>query len=135
MSGKRTILLATSRLKDLQSFARALEERRETALVIVGTADAAFQAAERKRPALAVIDRHVNGADATAIARRLLKLNAFIHTAILSDLSEAAFHEASEGLGVLMKLPMKPGAGDAELLMAKLDEMTPARKPPRQNCF
>jgi CheY-like chemotaxis protein len=126
MSRERTILLATSRPEDLQAFASAIEGREKHALILADTAEAALEAAKRRKPDLVVLDRQVNGADAMTIARLLLEVNAFIHTALLSDLPEADFHEASEGLGVLMKLPMTPSAGDAELLLARLDEIAPA---------
>jgi len=50
----------------------------------------------------------------------LMEANPFLHTAVMTDLAPEAFHEASEGLGVLCALPTGPGPEDAEALIGKL---------------
>jgi len=39
---------------------------------------------------------------------------------VVTPLSEEEFHEASEGLGVLGRLPVEPGASDAAELLRRL---------------
>ncbi len=51
----------------------------------------------------------------------LMEVNPFLNTAMLTDLSPDVFHEESEGLGVLMALPLLPGEADLHEL---LDRMT-----------
>jgi hypothetical protein len=43
-----------------------------------------------------------------------------INCAAISSLSHKDFHEASEGLGVLMQLPESPGRDDAAKLLEHL---------------
>lgn len=51
----------------------------------------------------------------------LMEVNPFLNTAMLTDLSPEGFHEESEGLGVLMALPLLPSETDLQEL---LDRMT-----------
>lgn len=53
----------------------------------------------------------------------ILMLDANVHTAVVSAMTEDAFHEAMEGLGILMSLPSSPTAADAERLLAALARM------------
>jgi hypothetical protein len=52
----------------------------------------------------------MNGLEAV---RELMKTNALLNTALVSGLSPEDFHEASEGLGVLVQLPESPGEKEA----------------------
>ena len=47
-------------------------------------------------------------------------VNAMVNTAVVSPLSDEEFHEASEGLGILGRLPNEPGMNDAGELLRKL---------------
>lgn len=120
MSTQQIILLVTTRPKALEAFAEALRVDGEVTLIFLESAREAVETAVRVVPAMAVIDQDVGGLAGLDVARRLLLVNAFIHTAILSDMDSEAFHELSEGLGVLAHLPMQPGAKDAGELLAKL---------------
>ena len=46
--------------------------------------------------------------DPLRLINELLQKDAFINTVAVSGDSEADFHEKSEGLGVLLKLPVRP---------------------------
>jgi hypothetical protein len=52
-----------------------------------------------------------------------MTVNAFIQTAVVSRLSHDAFHEASEGLGVLAQLPPAPGRDDARRILEMLRQL------------
>ena len=47
-------------------------------------------------------------------------VNAMVNTAVVSPLSDEEFHEASEGLGILGRLPDHPGMSDSGELLHKL---------------
>lgn len=47
-------------------------------------------------------------------------INAMVNTAVVSPLSDEEFHEASEGLGILVRLPLEPGADEACELLRRL---------------
>ena len=48
-----------------------------------------------------------------SLVQKLLTVNALVNTAVVSPLSDEEFHEASEGLGILGRLPEEPGIGEA----------------------
>jgi hypothetical protein len=55
--------------------------------------------------------------------KKLLSINPMINCAAVSLLSPEEFHEASEGLGVLMQLPVSPGKQDAQNLLQRLNDL------------
>jgi DNA-binding response OmpR family regulator len=125
MSNRQIMLLVTSRATLLESFAQALRSDHNVELITIDSAEAAVEAAVRLVPVMAIIDQELPGGDALEIVQRMLSINAFIHTAVLTDMDEALFHERSEGLGILAGLPLVPDSGDAEGLLVKLREMVP----------
>ena len=125
MGNPQIIILVTSRLDQLASFEKALRSDPNVELITIGTAEEAIDAAVRLVPVMAIVDQRVPGGEALEIVQRLLSVNAFIHTAVLTDMDEALFHERSEGLGVLAGLPLRPDEKDAADLLAKLREMAP----------
>ena len=54
------------------------------------------------------------------LVQKLLLVNAMVNTAVVSSLSDEEFHEASEGLGILGRLPNDPGMSDAVEMLHKL---------------
>lgn len=55
---------------------------------------------------------------------RLVRQNAMINCAMISDMEQDAFHEATEGLGILMQLPPNPSSDDAAVLLAKIKSLS-----------
>ena len=56
--------------------------------------------------------------DLTAI----LKINAMVHTAVVSSLSNDEFHNCMEGFGVLLNIPLKASQHDVERLAEALEK-------------
>lgn len=52
----------------------------------------------------------------------ILKVNAAVHTAVVSGLDDDAFHDAMEGYGVLLRIPPMPGGPDVARLSAALEQ-------------
>ncbi len=71
-------------------------------------------------PHLVVVDSDLPDTDPLGLVQKLLMVNAMVNTAVISPLAEEQFHEASEGLGVLSRLPVEPGHSDAADLLHKL---------------
>ena len=51
---------------------------------------------------------------------RLVRRNAMINCAMISAMEQDAFHEATEGLGILMQLPPNPSSDDATVLFDEI---------------
>ena len=55
---------------------------------------------------------------------QLVRQNAMINCAMISDMEQDAFHEATEGLGILMQLPPNPSGDDAAVLLDKIESLS-----------
>lgn len=114
------ILLVTPRLRELTSFTQTLASDPNVRFESVATGANALEAIHARPPHLAVIDLGLPDAHPMDLVQKMLTVNAMVNTAVVSPLSEEEFHEASEGLGVLGRLPLDPGRDDAESLLIKL---------------
>ena len=113
------IVLATARPQAMQAFAAALSSNPEVNLQSVISGAEALEAA-RTSPHLVIIDADLPDTTPLDLAQKLLLVNAMVNTAVVSPLSDEEFHEASEGLGILGRLPNDPGMSDADELLHKL---------------
>ncbi|MBU4055745.1 MAG: response regulator [Proteobacteria bacterium] len=123
MDTKTVILLVSSRREELEGFIQGLRSDDNINLNQVETSEEALKTASAQGPALVVIDGSTVKESGLDLARELLKANAFIYTAILSDMDETLFHEQSEGLGILAHLPSKPDSGHARQLLRQLGQI------------
>jgi DNA-binding response OmpR family regulator len=114
------IVFATTRLKTFQAFADALSSDPEVQLKTVASGADALAATPGEIPHLVIVDSSLPDTTPFQLVQKLLLANAMINTAVVSPLSEAEFHEASEGLGILGRLPTEPGGRDAADLLHKL---------------
>jgi DNA-binding NarL/FixJ family response regulator len=115
------IVLATNRPEALQALAAALSSNPEVQFTQMVSGAQALEAARTAPPHLVIIDAALpDTAAPLELVQKLLRVNAMVNTAVVSPLSEEEFHEASEGLGVLGRLPSEPGASDAADLLHKL---------------
>ena len=53
----------------------------------------------------------------------IVSINPMITCAVVSELTPEAFHEASEGLGIMAQLPARPGKANAESLLHQLRQI------------
>jgi DNA-binding response OmpR family regulator len=72
---------------------------------------------------LVVIDEKLPDATGLDCAQTLISSDAFLNCAVVSALSPEEFHEASEGLGLLMQLPAPPGREEAGKLLERLKKI------------
>jgi DNA-binding NarL/FixJ family response regulator len=114
------IVLATARPKALQAFAEGLSSDPEVQLENVVSGAEALEAVRISVPHLVIIDSDLPDTASLDLIKKLLMVNAMVNTAMLSPLSEEEFHEASEGLGVLGRVPEEPGRNDAADLLHSL---------------
>jgi DNA-binding NarL/FixJ family response regulator len=117
------ILIVTPDPNRLAGFSRALTEGQTLQLAWAHDGTAAVADVIKHPPLAVLIDDPLPDMPALDLVRRLLPINAMIHTAVFSDLSPEAFHEAAEGLGVLARLPLYPTDSDAVELLARLSRL------------
>jgi DNA-binding response OmpR family regulator len=114
------IILATARPEALPAFVEALSSDTEVNLKRFHSGTEALAAVRAACPHLVVVDSDLPDTDPLGLVQKLLMINAMVNTAVISPLAEEEFHENSEGLGVLCRLPVEPGSGDAANLLRKL---------------
>ncbi len=69
---------------------------------------------------LVIADENLSDMTGLGFAKKLVSVNPIINQAIASSLSHDEFHEASEGLGILMALPLETMEVDVNRLMEQL---------------
>jgi DNA-binding NarL/FixJ family response regulator len=114
------IVLATARPHAMQAFAEALSSNPAVNLQRVISGAEALEAARTAAPHLVIIDADLPDIAPLDLVQKLLMVNAMINTAVVSSLSDEEFHEVSEGLGILGRLPNEPDMSDASELLQKL---------------
>lgn len=75
-------------------------------------------------PDLLIVDLGLDAAALRVVIMDVLRINAVVHTAAVTDMTADAFHDRMEGLGMLMGLPTEPAAGDIERLLAALRQVS-----------
>jgi DNA-binding response OmpR family regulator len=68
----------------------------------------ALQQAKQIRPALVILDEHLEDMTAWQAIKRLLAIDAGINTGVVTKLDPEKFHAMSEGLGVMACIPFRP---------------------------
>jgi len=72
---------------------------------------------------LVVTDESLSDMTGLKFVKKMVLTNPMINCAAVSSLSAKDFHEASEGLGILMQLPPRPGKIHAENLLQYLNKI------------
>ena len=112
------ILVVTRRQKEIFPFADTLAKSTEAELSFANNVADAIASAKYMPPAFMVLDENLDEGSPLELAVRLMAINAMINVAVISPLESVAFHEASEGLGILASVPPNPAASDGEALGA-----------------
>ena len=93
------------------------------AILWASSSDEAMEIITNKTIDLVVTDETLGDMTGLAFVEKLVKINPMINCAAVSALSKADYHEASEGLGILMQLPPQPSQSDGQALMAYLKKI------------
>ena len=72
---------------------------------------------------LVVADENPQDMTGLEFIKKLITLNPIINCAVVSSLSPKDFHEASEGLGLLMQLSVRPDEKQSETLIHNLKKV------------
>jgi CheY-like chemotaxis protein len=113
--------------KDFSRFSLLVDRlRREQGVELVPAATGAAGLAQLQGRAvdLVIVDEQLDDMSGIEFVEQFVKVNPLANTAIVGSLPEAEFHEATEGLGVLMQLPPRPQERDAENLLAILAKIS-----------
>jgi DNA-binding response OmpR family regulator len=124
------ILLATVDRDRLKELAEAMAAGGEVQIAWADSGAAALADVVTHPPLAVIVDATLPDMEGLELVRRLLPINAMVHTAVISELPAERFHEVSEGLGVLGRLPPKPTAAQAAELLGRLRRLAAGLRPP-----
>ena len=110
------ILIVTRRALELAPFADALAQGTGMDLRFTDGWVNAKAALKTFAPNFVVLDEGLRGGPPLDLARQIIQVNAMINIAVVSALEPEAFHEASEGLGILAQVPADPIEDDGAAL-------------------
>lgn len=84
----------------------------------------ALDLARSDSPDLVVLAESLDDMSYSDAVKKLLEINAFINTAVVTAMDEEEFHEQSEGLGILSSIRPDPSPEEVQGLLAKLKMIT-----------
>jgi ActR/RegA family two-component response regulator len=119
----QAILLVSPDPSQKHSFAVELGKESRLPLVTAPSAEEALAMLREQHIILAVVDDQIGAHSGLDLIRRLIRIDAFMHTAVFTDAGEEEFHQRSEGLGILAKLPLAPGPEDARRLWKMMKQI------------
>ncbi|MEG1609871.1 MAG: hypothetical protein RR317_01655 [Bilophila sp.] len=119
------ILVATEKEAVWDAFSHYVRDK-GSVFTTVATLGAVQTHLRTTPPDLIILDIQLEDKALAEAVISLLKINAGVHTAVVTTMPEEAFHTKTEGLGILMSLPKNPTAKDAETVLAKLASLHPS---------
>jgi len=123
------ILLITPEREMFSEFAVVLNQKNDVEVFWAESGQSALKMLGNTPSDLVVVDENLGDMTGIEFMKKLLQINPMINCAAVSLLAPEDFHEASEGLGVLMQLPVSPGELDAENLLQRLNDLKNLLKP------
>jgi DNA-binding NarL/FixJ family response regulator len=123
------VLLITNEIARFSALMERLPRQQKIELATATSAAAGFLLLKGKQIDLVVADERLDDMSGITFVKLLVKLNPLVNTAIVSTLTAEEFHEATEGLGVLMQLPAQPQEQDVEALLAVLEKIRALLQP------
>ena len=109
------ILMVTSEREPFSEFAKMLKQKDDIELSWAVSGQESLEAISNNPVDLVIVNENIGDMTGIEFMKKLLPINPMINFAAVSPLAPEEFHEASEGLGVLMQLPVSPGKPDAEI--------------------
>ena len=123
------LLLVTPERKPFSEFTSALEKNDDVELSWASTGHEALEALSVNPVDLVIVNENIGDMTGIEFMKKLLPINPMINSAAVSSLPPEDFHEASEGLGVLMQLPIRPGTAEAKDLLERMRNIKNLLKP------
>ena len=113
------ILLASRDKATMSAFKAGLEENQVRTAWAESGSNAIAKLTEGNFD-LVVTDENLGDMTGLEFIEKVISKKPMVNCAAVNSLLPADFHEASEGLGILMQLPVRPGQEQAEKLLRQL---------------
>jgi two-component SAPR family response regulator len=117
------LLLITPDKEPFSEFTSALTPNDDVELTWASTGNEALILLSENPVDLVIVNENIGDMTGIEFMKKLLPINPMINCAAVSPLPHEEFHEVSEGLGVLVQLPVDPGEFEAEDLLKRLKKL------------
>lgn len=117
------ILLVTTESGPFSEFVAVLKKKDDVELFWALSGHKALETISSNPLDLVIVNEYIGDMTGIEFIKKLLPINPMINCAAVSPLAPEEFHEASEGLGVLVQLPVVPGEFEAEDLLKRLKNL------------
>ncbi len=108
---------------DLENLRQGLMKQPQVEIVMIDGVENAVKEIATNTPALVIVAEKVQGIGGKDIIEMMIKKNPMVNTALVSRLSDEEFHEYTEGLGVLMPVPVDAGEETALEMLEKIKKL------------
>lgn len=112
-----TIVFVAKNFSRFSVLVDRLRQEQDVELIPVATGAAGLEKLKGKPLDLVIVDEQLDDMSGIDFVHKLVAINPLANTAIVGSQPDEEFHEATEGLGVLMQLPPQPVKKDAEKLL------------------
>lgn len=114
------LLLISKNKQGFADLAQALTESGQHRVTCFSRPEEVYEAVATGTVDGLIVDEVVEGTTGLEFIREFTPRNPFINCALVSSLYAEEFHEVTEGYGVFMQLPIRPGRKEAEQIGAHL---------------
>ena len=122
MNGLNVILLSKEE-STLASIASVLMAQRRFQVICFSSAADVWAYLQSNKLDVAVVSDVLQDCTGLKFLKKLVVTNPFVNCALTSPLSTDEFHEATEGYGVFMQLPVNPSTQVAYEMIERLDKI------------
>jgi len=117
------ILVANSQDNSMQDLISVLKERDQVSITVAQTSSQAMDLLSSQTFQLVVTAERLQDLSGLELINKIVVINPMINCVAASGLAPDDFHEASEGLGVLMQLPLYPKKEHVAVLLKQVQDI------------
>jgi two-component SAPR family response regulator len=117
------ILLASADTKRVNTIMSLIKKQNDTQLTQSESGMKALSEVKNEIFDLAIIDEKLKDMSGLELAKKMVLENPLVNCAAISGASSEKFHEDTEGLGLLMQLPLCPNEIHIENLLSQLKKI------------
>ena len=119
----QVLLVVDPERDSLSELDSILTQSDDVSLMRAGSAKEALGLVSEKKMDFVIADEGLGDKTGLELIADIVSINPMITCAVVSGLTPEAFHEASEGLGIMAQLPTHPDKEHAESLLHQLRQI------------
>lgn len=116
------VLLVSEQTSGFLDLKKIFENNNDEAQ-IVSTGETALNTLKKLKADVVIVNETLPDMTGKQFVNELVMVNPMLNCVVASDLPKEEFHDAYEGLGILMQFPAAPGETDVKNLMAHIEKI------------